>query len=55
MAILLSNLLSRVPEATYDRVDHTRRRIGNHIREAMRRETGLFLIRPDGSTFANAS
>ena len=47
MAVALNELLKKIPEDTEYRVDQTRKRIGNSVREAIRRETGLILSGKD--------
>lgn len=45
MVIRLNDLLARIPADTRERVDRTRKRVNQNIREALRRETGLLLNR----------
>jgi hypothetical protein len=47
MSIRLQELLENIPDDTEERVDRTRKRINNEVREAIKRETGLALNRKD--------
>lgn len=49
MAIRFDDLLNLLPKDTYDRVERTRKRVNNTVREAIRRETGLMLNRQDSN------
>lgn len=49
MAVRLADLLSEIDPDTYHRVDHTRKRVGAALREALRQETGLLLNRQEVS------
>lgn len=49
MAILLVDLLDRIPQDTQDRVDKKRKQIQATIREELRKETGFLLNRKDAS------
>lgn len=49
MAILLSELLDRIPQDTLERVDKKRKQIQATIREELRKETGFLLNRKDSS------